>query len=65
MLKKTWIVAVVAMVALSGCLKNDTQRVVVGAAAGAVVADAMGGNAITGAAIGGAAGLVCDDVNLC
>ncbi|MFZ5750157.1 MAG: hypothetical protein ACOY5U_03735 [Pseudomonadota bacterium] len=50
--------------ALSGCLENDTQRAVAGAAGGALVADAIGGNAVTGAVIGGAAGYFCDELNV-
>lgn len=50
--------------ALSGCLENDTQRAVAGAAGGALVADALGGNAVTGAVVGGAAGYFCDELNV-
>ena len=50
---------------LSGCLQNDSQRALAGAAGGAVVADAMGGNVLTGAVAGAAAGALCDDVRLC
>jgi hypothetical protein len=51
--------------ALSGCLTTDTERGLAGAAGGAVIADATGGNALTGAVIGGAAGVFCDDVGVC
>ncbi len=44
---------------LSGCLTNDTERGLAGAAGGAVIADVTGGNAPTGGAIGGPAGGVC------
>ena len=58
--------AAVALVAsLAGCLDNDTERGLAGAAGGAVVADALGGNALTGAVIGGAAGVFCDDAGIC
>ncbi|WP_107497026.1 hypothetical protein [Thalassobius sp. I31.1] len=50
---------------LAGCLDNDLERGVAGAAAGAVISDATGGSATTGAIIGGAAGVFCDDVNIC
>ncbi|MFN3578099.1 MAG: hypothetical protein ACK4TJ_14105 [Tabrizicola sp.] len=52
-------------VALSGCLATDTERGLAGAAGGAVLADVTGGNAVTGAVIGGAAGVFCDDLGVC
>ncbi len=58
-------VALAAVGLLAGCLENDAERGVVGAAGGAVVADAIGGNALTGAVIGGAAGVFCDDAGIC
>lgn len=51
--------------ALSGCLDTDTERGLAGAAGGAVIADATGGNALTGAVVGGAAGVFCDDLGVC
>lgn len=57
--------AMVAPLALSGCLANDKERALAGAATGAVVADTLGGDAIKGALAGAAAGALCDDVNLC
>jgi osmotically inducible lipoprotein OsmB len=51
--------------ALSGCLATDTERGLAGAAGGAVIADVTGGNALTGAVVGGAAGVFCDDVGVC
>ncbi|MCB2137139.1 MAG: hypothetical protein KDE08_14550 [Rhodobacteraceae bacterium] len=50
--------------ALAGCLDNDAERGLAGAAGGALIADATGGNALTGALIGGAAGVFCDDLNV-
>ena len=50
---------------LSGCLQTDTERGLAGAAGGAVIADVTGGNALTGAVIGGAAGVFCDDLGVC
>lgn len=50
--------------ALSGCLENNTQRGVAGAVGGAVVADAVGGNPVTGAVIGGGAGYFCKDLKV-
>jgi osmotically inducible lipoprotein OsmB len=50
--------------ALSGCLENDSQRGLAGAAGGAVIAGATGGSAVTGAVVGGAAGYFCRDLNV-
>lgn len=58
-------VALGGMLALSGCLDNDTERGLAGAAGGAVLSDAMGGSAVTGALVGGAAGVFCDDAGIC
>ncbi|MCB2094981.1 MAG: hypothetical protein H6901_06365 [Rhodobacteraceae bacterium] len=60
-----YILGLAIIAALSGCLENDAERGLAGAAGGAVIADVTGGNAVTGALIGGAAGVFCDDVNLC
>lgn len=60
------ILAATAIASLSACLDNDLERGLAGAAAGAIVADAVGGNAVTGAIVGGAAGALCDEVtNVC
>jgi len=60
------ILAVAAIGSLSACLDNDLERGLAGAAAGAVLADATGVNVITGAAVGGAAGALCDEItNIC
>jgi len=61
---KSWVLVGAGILALSGCLENDTQRAVAGAAGGALVADAIGGNAVTGAVVGGAAGYFCDELNV-
>lgn len=61
---KTLLVLPVLALPLAGCLENDTQRGVAGAAGGALVADALGGNAVTGAVVGGAAGYFCRDLNV-
>jgi len=65
MLLKYIAAALFSVSILSGCLDNDLERGVAGAAVGVVVADATGGNVVTGAVIGGAAGVLCDDINLC
>jgi osmotically inducible lipoprotein OsmB len=65
-MKSMKIVGVLACaVALSACVATDTERGLVGAAGGAVIADATGGSALTGALIGGAAGVFCDDAGVC
>ena len=62
MLKFRLILAATAIASLSACLDNDLERGLAGAAAGAVIADATGGDAVTGAVVGGAAGALCDEV---
>ncbi len=60
------LLAVPAMAfALSGCLDNDGERALAGAAGGAIVADALGGSAAAGAAAGAAGGALCDDAGIC
>lgn len=55
------LLALVAATALSGCLQTDQERALAGAAGGAIIADALDTSAITGAALGAAAGaLYCD-----
>lgn len=49
---------------LAGCLRNDAQRGVAGAAGGAVISSATGGSPVTGAVVGGAAGYFCRDLNV-
>jgi hypothetical protein len=52
------------LVGLSGCLENNAQRGVAGAAGGAVISGATGGSPVTGAVIGGAAGYFCNDLKV-
>lgn len=54
-----------AVLMLSACLDTDAERGLAGAAGGAVIADATGGSALTGAVVGGAAGVFCDDLGVC
>ena len=51
--------------AVSGCVASDVERAGVGALAGGLGALALDGNIGTGLLIGGAAGALCDDVNVC
>ena len=61
---RTWLILPAAVLALAGCLQTDAERGLAGAAGGAVVANAVGVNPITGAVIGGAAGYFCDELNV-
>ncbi len=67
--KKLIFVAGLGFAALAGCTQNinptDTDRALIGAGVGAVVADVAGESVIGGAAIGAAGGALCDDVRLC
>jgi hypothetical protein len=58
------LLAILAALALTGCMENDTQRGLTGAAGGAVISSATGGSPITGAVVGGAAGYFCRDLNV-
>ena len=62
---KSLIVAVLLSTALSGCLvQNDGQRALVGAAGGALAADLVGVDPITGAALGAGAGALCNEAGI-
>lgn len=56
--------ALALVISVSGCMSNDGERALVGAVAGAVVADVLDTNVVAGAAIGAAAGALCDDAGL-
>ena len=49
---------------LAGCLEDPASRGLVGAAGGAIVAEAFEGNALTGAIIGGLAGVATCGVSV-
>lgn len=59
--------AVIAAFGLAGCMGNttDAERALIGAAAGATAAHLTGNNVTTGALVGGAAGVVCDNAGVC
>ena len=61
--------ALVGATAVAGCTQGinptDTDRALIGAGVGATVASVSGENVLKGAAIGGAAGALCNDVRLC
>jgi hypothetical protein len=58
--------AATAAVSLAACdtINTDAERGLAGAATGAVLSDAFGGNAFTGALVGGTAGYFCDELNV-
>lgn len=61
---KTLALVSVLAFGLAGCVDTRAERTAVGAVGGAVAAEALGGNAATGAVIGGAAGYFCDQLNV-
>jgi osmotically inducible lipoprotein OsmB len=63
-MRKLFILSLIAL-PLAGCVNNDVQRGLIGAGAGAVLADVTDNSVATGAIIGGLAGTLCDDVNMC
>ena len=59
-------ISIAAVLGLAACGDTDLERGVSGAAVGAVGAAALDGNVVTGAAVGAAAGVLCDDLtDLC
>ncbi|WP_298359228.1 hypothetical protein [uncultured Litoreibacter sp.] len=58
-------VGLVAIIGTVAACDNDAERGLVGAAGGAVVSKAVGGDLLTGAVIGGVGGVFCDDVGVC
>lgn len=72
MSKKLMLASGLGLALLAGCTQGinptDTDRAIIGAAAGATIAKVDGrsnSDLLKGAAIGGAAGALCDDVGLC
>lgn len=55
---KTAVLMSVLGACLSGCMATDPQRAIIGAAAGAAIADSAGQNAALGAGAGAVAGLL-------
>lgn len=58
----TLMLATASALSLAACSGSDLERGAMGAGIGAATAAATGRNVAAGAAIGGAAGIVCDDV---
>jgi osmotically inducible lipoprotein OsmB len=56
-MRKSLIVFALLSTTLAGCMQDPTSRGLAGAAAGALVADALDENMVAGAAIGGLAGV--------
>ena len=56
------IIAMSVAATLAACGDSDLERGLSGAAAGAVAADVTDNDVGTGALIGGAAGVLCDDL---
>ena len=69
MSKKLFLVGGLGLALLAGCTDTirptEADRAIIGAGAGAVVADIAGENVAKGAAIGAVGGALCDDVRLC
>lgn len=61
MVKQITALAFIATLALAGCGDSDVERGVTGAAIGGVASSVVGGDAFTGALLGGAVGVMCDD----
>lgn len=69
MSKKFALILGLGLAGLAGCTQNinptDADRAIIGAGAGAVIADLAGKSVVGGAAAGAAAGALCNDVRLC
>jgi hypothetical protein len=63
-MRKSLIVFALLTTSLAGCMQDPTSRGLAGAAAGALVADALDENIIAGAALGGLAGAATCGIEL-
>ncbi len=63
-MRKSLILFALLTMPLAGCLQDPTSRGAAGAAAGVVIADATDGNLLTGAVIGGLAGVATCGIEL-
>ncbi len=59
---KATFIGLAAVLTLAACEGSDFERGVLGAGGGALAAKALGEDPVTGAVIGGTAGVVCDDL---
>lgn len=69
MSKKLVLILGLGLTGLAGCTQGinptDMDRALIGAGVGATAAHLGGHSVVKGAALGGAAGALCDDVRLC
>ncbi len=63
-MRKSLLLLVVLTAPLAGCMQDPASRGLAGAAAGALVADALDENMLAGAAIGGLAGVATCGIEL-
>lgn len=63
-MRKSLILFTLLSMPLAGCMQDPTSRGLAGAAAGALVADALDENIIAGAALGGLAGAATCGIEL-
>lgn len=63
-MRKSLVVFALLSTPLAGCMQDPASRGLAGAAAGALVADALDENMIAGAAIGGLAGVATCGIEL-
>lgn len=63
-MQKSLVLFAVLSTALAGCMQDPASRGMAGAAAGALVADALDENMLAGAALGGLAGLATCGIEL-
>lgn len=63
-MRKSLIVFALLSTSLAGCMQDPASRGAAGAAAGVLVADATDGNLLTGAVIGGLAGVATCGVDI-
>jgi hypothetical protein len=63
-MRKSLILFVLLTAPLAGCMQDPASRGIAGAAAGALVADALDENMLAGAALGGLAGVATCGIEL-
>ncbi len=61
---RSFILVSLLSTSLAGCLADNNERGLAGAATGAVIGGVSGGNPVAGAVVGGAAGYFCHDLNV-
>jgi osmotically inducible lipoprotein OsmB len=63
-MRKSLVIFALLSTSLSGCMQDPASRGLAGAAAGALVADALDENMVSGAALGGLAGAATCGIEL-